>query len=93
MKEENVPVQTTSKTRRKYEQHPVDDVGWTGWIRPAQGYRMGCCDCGLVHELEFQVVNVDDVEFRARRDARATAGKRRRTNHLRSVMLHKLVQS
>lgn len=65
--------------RRKYEQHDVDDAGWTDWIRPVrQGYRMGCCDCGLVHELEFQIVNGEDVEFRARRDARATAGKRSR---------------
>jgi hypothetical protein len=21
-------------------------------------YRMGCCDCGLVHELDFRVVRV-----------------------------------
>ena len=62
--------------KRIYKQHPVDDDGWTDWIRPLQGYRMGCCDCGLVHEMEFRA-DGEDVEFRARRDARATAGKRR----------------
>ena len=64
------------KVRRRYKQHPVDDQGWTDWIRPATGYRMRCCDCGLVHEMEFRTEG-GAVEFRARRDARATAGKRR----------------
>lgn len=61
---------------RHYKQHPVDADGWTDWIRPAQGYRMGCCDCGLVHEMEFRVSG-EKVEFRAKRHARATAVKRR----------------
>ena len=31
--------------------------GWSPWITPIMaGYRMACCDCGLVHELEFQVI-------------------------------------
>lgn len=33
---------------------PVDN-GWTEWVRPpVAGYKMKCCDCGLVHELEFR---------------------------------------
>lgn len=61
----------------KYKQHPVDDEGWTGWIYPRMdGYRMGCCDCGLVHELQFMIVD-DGVAFRARRNNRSTAAKRR----------------
>lgn len=35
----------------------VMDDGWTEWIRPAPGaraaYVFACCDCGLVHEVEF----------------------------------------
>jgi len=28
--------------------------GFTRWIKPVmRGYLMACCDCGLVHELEF----------------------------------------
>ena len=52
------------------------------WIRPVRnGYRMACCDCGLVHELDFRVVRYGrghKVIFRARRNNRATAGMRRR---------------
>jgi len=31
--------------------------GWSRWQSPEmKGYLMGCCDCGLVHEMEFKVV-------------------------------------
>lgn len=30
--------------------------GWCDWLQPIQNYRMSCCDCGLVHELEFNVL-------------------------------------
>jgi hypothetical protein len=50
------------------------------WIRPVmKGYRIMCCDCGLVHELDFRVIRWGrghKVEFRARRNARATAAAR-----------------
>ena len=41
-----------------------------------KGYRMQCCDCGLVHVLEFQVVD-GQVEMRGWRDNRATEGVRK----------------
>jgi len=29
------------------------------WINPKMtGYRMKCCDCGLVHEIDFKVVKI-----------------------------------
>lgn len=30
--------------------------GWCDWIypKPAANYLMKCCDCGLVHELQFK---------------------------------------
>lgn len=34
---------------------PIEVDGWTEWVTPAQGYKMQCCDCGLVHEMEFRV--------------------------------------
>lgn len=47
------------------------------WIRPAmRGFRDACCDCGLVHKVDFRIVD-GRVELRAYRDARATAGVRR----------------
>ena len=45
-----------------------------------RGYRMRCCDCGLVHVVDFFVVHEGKrhhVEFRAHRDSRATAAARR----------------
>ncbi len=30
---------------------------WTKWINPImKGYLLKCCDCGLVHELDFKVI-------------------------------------
>lgn len=30
--------------------------GWTEWISPKHTkYLMMCCDCGLVHEMQFKV--------------------------------------
>jgi len=52
--------------------HPQQDGEW---IEPKAGYRMACCDCGLVHRVEFRVVK-GKVQFRAWRDNRATAGRR-----------------
>ena len=67
---------------------------WSEWQQPImRGYRMECCDCGLVHEMEFRAfvvtkdngetfeyVNLPDavrVEFRVARDSRATAKARK----------------
>lgn len=47
------------------------------WIQPVRrGYKMGCCDCGLVHKLDFRIRR-GRVQFRAFRDNRATAAVRR----------------
>lgn len=40
------------------------------------GYRFMCCDCSLVHVLEFRVRG-DQVEMKATRHKRATAAARR----------------
>lgn len=33
--------------------------GWSEWIAPKhKRYRMGCCDCGLVHDMQFKIVRV-----------------------------------
>ena len=70
----------------KYTEHPVDDNGWTEWISPLHGqgkknYRVKCCDCGLVHELQFRISRDArgraTVIYRGRRNNRATAAGRR----------------
>jgi len=38
----------------------ADDEGWSEWIHPVgneqYGYLMQCCDCNLIHEMEFAIV-------------------------------------
>ena len=47
------------------------------WVMPIRrGYKMACCDCGLVHKLDFRV-RKGKIEFRVFRDNRATAAMRR----------------
>lgn len=63
------------------------DDGWSIWQEPILSpsvYRMACCDCGLVHDLEFTIGKSEDgitdrVHFRARRNPRSTGQMRRRT--------------
>lgn len=50
------------------------------WVQPiTNGYKMACCDCGLIHEMDFKIVK-NRVQFRARRNNRAT-GQFRRYNY------------
>jgi len=55
----------------------ADEHGWSDWIHPLPGYRMACCDCGLVHNLEFRIDDAGQINFRASRNTRSTAAKRR----------------
>lgn len=62
------------KKKRRY--NPVGDGEW---IQPVMnGYRMSCCDCGLVHEINFKIVhNGKKVRLQAFRNQRSTAALRR----------------
>lgn len=43
----------------KFKQEVGKNGDWTEWIRPRMtNYYMSCCDCGLVHTLNFRVVKV-----------------------------------
>ena len=54
-----------------------DEPGSNEWVQPIRkGYKMACCDCGLVHDLDFRVHN-KRIQFRARRNNRSTAMIRR----------------
>lgn len=65
----------------KYEQHEAGRGGWSRWVKPKRGgYKMMCCDCGLVHEMQFDYVRKRSgvfIIFRARRHERATSASRR----------------
>lgn len=43
---------------RKFKQMVGGRGGWCEWIlpHPKKNYLMKCCDCGLVHEVQFRAV-------------------------------------
>jgi hypothetical protein len=78
-----------------------DVIPYGAWTRPRmRNFRDQCCDCGLIHRLDFRIVDDGEgaappkgrsrpssgqarsrpslkIEFRTRRDDRATAAARR----------------
>lgn len=49
------------------------------WVNPNMNrYMMGCCDCGMVHRIEFKVTTRLRVKFRAFYDEKATDKLRKR---------------
>ena len=58
-------------------------------VRPTMsGYRIMCCDCGLVHKLDFFIVKTGrrrHVEIKIARDLRATAATRRKKKTVKSL--------
>lgn len=53
---------------------PVSDGEWVQPIR--RGYQMECCDCGLVHRMNFRIRD-GRTQFQAFRDGRKSAATRR----------------
>ena len=48
------------------------------WITPVRrGYRMMCCQCGTVHDVDFRMKD-GEIQFRPRANARATAAAGRK---------------
>ena len=65
-----------TKIKVERAKHPE---GWTRWCYPIMDdYKLVCCDCGLVHDMEFRVTgSYDRIEFRSRRNNRSTGQVRR----------------
>ena len=53
------------------------------WIQPVmKDYKLACCDCGLVHTVDFKVIKCGrghKTIFRVFRNNRATAAMRRKS--------------
>lgn len=51
------------------------------WVRPVKrGYKLACCDCGLVHRVDFDHIpwgGGRKIIFRLFRDERSTTAVRR----------------
>lgn len=51
------------------------------WFKLADGrVRIGCCDCGLVHDFEMKISKSGIVKFRARVNAKHTKKRRKKQN-------------
>jgi hypothetical protein len=51
---------------------------WSRWVQPVKrGYLLACCDCGLVHRMDFRVEE-GRAQFRAQRAEVYTARERKR---------------
>ncbi|WLA80263.1 hypothetical protein [Bradyrhizobium elkanii] len=61
-------------TKRSAYYHVTDGE----WIQvPKRGYKEQCCDCGLVHRLNFKVDEKGNIHIQTFRDPRATNGARK----------------
>jgi len=56
--------------------YQVIDGEWVATDRKRN--REQCCDCGLVHKVNYRINAKGKIEFQVFRDARATAAARRR---------------
>ena len=70
----------------KYTRHYARRAGeWSRWVSPVQGhdepaeepFKLSCCDCGLVHDIDFRVTGAGKVLFRFARNHRSTGQVRR----------------
>ncbi len=59
----------------------ADEQIWDGvWFRPSKGFRLVCCDCSKVHDVDFRVKTTGrgiEVEMRMTSHPKATAARRR----------------
>ncbi len=56
------------------------DIG-EGWVPvPKRGFRLKCCDCSLIHTIDFRINSRGQVEIRVDRHERATKAARRGLN-------------
>lgn len=54
---EGNPMTPPDKEDKPIRPVKVNKDGWSRWQLPImKGYLMGCCDCGLVHEMEFEAL-------------------------------------
>lgn len=50
------------------------------WIQPVRrGYLLACCDCGLVHRVNFRI-RKGKIQFQAFRHPQATGAYRKKRN-------------
>lgn len=66
-----------------FEAHDFPEIAHGEWVQPVRkGYGMGCCDCGVVHRIDFRLVKDSaghmHIQFRSFRDEDGTVALRAR---------------
>lgn len=61
---------------KKPDYYQVSHGEWI--VVPKRGYKEQCCDCGLVHMMNFKVDEKGRIHIQTFRDHRATGGARTR---------------
>lgn len=70
----------------------ADPGGWSDWQSPLHGnyrssYKLSCCDCGLVHDVQFRTRRDKqgriNVFFRMRRNSKSTGAMRAARTRMR----------
>ena len=59
---------------KRSDYYHVTDGEWI--VVPRRGFKEMCCDCSLVHRLNFRLNKVGQIEIQTFRDSRATNGAR-----------------
>ena len=64
------------------------------WVQPRRkNYYMKCCDCGLIHALDFRILKTKDkrcfIQFRARRVKAKEVRDERRMKDLKKRLKQK----
>jgi hypothetical protein len=54
----------------------VEDGEWVAIT--AKGHKNACCDCGLVHTIDYRIAEDGSFQVRFKRDNRATGQVRRK---------------
>ncbi len=66
---------TDKGVSKRTEYHQVVDGEWIQV--PKRGFKEQCCDCGLIHRLNFKIDEKGNIHIQTFRDGRATNGARR----------------
>lgn len=69
-------------TKKRADYYHVTDGEWISV--PKKGYKEQCCDCGLVHRINFRIRD-GQIEIQTFRDGRATGGARKHKIPLASL--------
>ena len=62
-------------TKPRYEYYHVSDGEWIE-VQMRNNFDQ-CCDCGLIHRINFRINSRGKIEMQAIRDGRATSGARK----------------